>query len=46
VDFAKQHQSVFNSILRENMPGANLFTLERLSLVVSVLSKVYYSLLI
>ncbi|CAL4889322.1 unnamed protein product [Urochloa decumbens] len=41
VDFAKQHQSVFNSILRENMSGANLFTLERLSLVVSILSKVW-----
>ncbi|RLN07047.1 hypothetical protein C2845_PM11G20510 [Panicum miliaceum] len=41
VDFAKQHQSVFNSILRENVSGANLFTLERLSLVVSILSKVW-----
>ncbi|GJN19280.1 hypothetical protein PR202_gb06537 [Eleusine coracana subsp. coracana] len=42
VDFAKQHQSVFNSILRENMSGANLFTLERLNMVVSILSKVSY----
>ncbi|KAG2649317.1 nuclear pore complex protein NUP205-like isoform X3 [Panicum virgatum] len=41
VDFAKQHQSVFSSILRENVSGANLFTLERLSLVVSILSKVW-----
>lgn len=41
VDFAKRHQSVFNSILRENISGANLFTLERLSLVVSILSKVW-----
>nr|CAB3449258.1 unnamed protein product [Digitaria exilis] len=41
VDFAKQHQSVFNSILRESIPGANLITLERLSLVVSILSKVW-----
>ncbi|PAN04610.1 hypothetical protein PAHAL_1G079100 [Panicum hallii] len=41
VDFSKQHQSVFNSILRENVSGANLFTLERLSLVVSILSKVW-----
>nr|CAB3446029.1 unnamed protein product [Digitaria exilis] len=41
VDFAKQHQSVFNSILRESMPGANLIALERLSLVVSILSKVW-----
>ncbi|PUZ74590.1 hypothetical protein GQ55_1G077200 [Panicum hallii var. hallii] len=41
VDFSKQHQSVFNSILRENVSGANLFALERLSLVVSILSKVW-----
>ncbi|KAK3156306.1 hypothetical protein QOZ80_2AG0105440 [Eleusine coracana subsp. coracana] len=41
VDFAKQHQSVFNGILRENMSGANLFTLERLNMVVSILSKVW-----
>jgi len=41
VDFAKRHQSVFNSILRENISGANLFTLEWLSLVVSILSKVW-----
>jgi hypothetical protein len=41
VDFAKQHQSVFSGILRENMLGANLFTLERLNMVVSILSKVW-----
>ncbi|CAD6247641.1 unnamed protein product [Miscanthus lutarioriparius] len=41
VDFAKQHQSVFNSILRENMTGANLLTLEQLSMAVSILSKVW-----
>ncbi|TVU02504.1 hypothetical protein EJB05_51989 [Eragrostis curvula] len=41
MDFAKQHQSVFNSILRENVSGANLFTLERLNMVVSILSKVW-----
>ncbi|KAL6604475.1 hypothetical protein ACP70R_042902 [Stipagrostis hirtigluma subsp. patula] len=41
VDFAKQHQSVFNSILRENLSGANLFTLERLNMVVYILSKVW-----
>ncbi|KAL6888297.1 hypothetical protein ACP4OV_009323 [Aristida adscensionis] len=41
VDFAKQHQSVFNTILRENISGANLFTLERLSMVVYILSKVW-----
>lgn len=41
VDFVKQHQSVFNSILRENMTGANLLTLEQLSMAVSILSKVW-----
>ncbi|AQK69479.1 Nuclear pore complex protein NUP205 [Zea mays] len=41
VDFAKQHQSVFNSILRENMTGTNLLTLEQLSMAVSILSKVW-----
>ncbi|KAG0532241.1 hypothetical protein BDA96_04G092100 [Sorghum bicolor] len=41
VDFTKQHQSVFNSILRENMTGANLLTLEQLNMAVSILSKVW-----
>ncbi|KAM0920997.1 hypothetical protein ACQ4PT_007209 [Festuca glaucescens] len=41
VDFAKQNQSIFNSILRENISGANAFTLERLNMVVSILSKVW-----
>ncbi|KAG8058444.1 hypothetical protein GUJ93_ZPchr0002g26266 [Zizania palustris] len=41
VDFAKQHQFIFNSILRENISGANMFTLERLNMVVSILSKVW-----
>jgi nuclear pore complex protein Nup205 len=46
VDFAKQNQPIFNSILRENISGANAFTLERLNMVVSILSKVCYLLLI
>ena len=41
VDFAKQHQSIFNSILRENISGANAFSLERLNMVVSILSKIW-----
>uniref|UniRef100_J3LAP2 Nuclear pore complex protein NUP205 n=1 Tax=Oryza brachyantha TaxID=4533 RepID=J3LAP2_ORYBR len=41
VDFAKQHQSVFNSILRESISGANILTLERLNIVVSILGKVW-----
>ncbi|WVZ77434.1 hypothetical protein U9M48_025299 [Paspalum notatum var. saurae] len=41
VDFAKQHRSLFSTILRENISGANLFTLEQLSMVVSILSKVW-----
>uniref|UniRef100_A0A0E0JX12 Nuclear pore complex protein NUP205 n=1 Tax=Oryza punctata TaxID=4537 RepID=A0A0E0JX12_ORYPU len=39
VDFAKQHQPVFNNILRESISGANIFTLERLNMVVSILGK-------
>ncbi|XP_037446873.1 nuclear pore complex protein NUP205-like [Triticum dicoccoides] len=41
VDFAKQHQSIFDSILRENISGANAFSLERLNMVVSILSKIW-----
>jgi nuclear pore complex protein Nup205 len=46
VDFAKQHQPVFNIILRESISGANIFNLERLNMVVSILGKVCYLLLI
>uniref|UniRef100_A0A0D9VDH3 Nuclear pore complex protein NUP205 n=1 Tax=Leersia perrieri TaxID=77586 RepID=A0A0D9VDH3_9ORYZ len=42
VDFAKQHQSVFSSILRENISGANISILERLNMVISILGKVLY----
>jgi nuclear pore complex protein Nup205 len=41
VDFAKQHQPVFNIILRESISGANIFNLERLNMVVSILGKVW-----
>lgn len=44
IDFVKSHQSTFYQILKEDVSGANELALERVTLVVSVLSKVLFSL--
>ncbi|XP_072964597.1 nuclear pore complex protein NUP205 [Typha angustifolia] len=41
VNYVKVHQSLFDQILREDISRADEFTLERVNLVVSILSKVW-----
>lgn len=43
LDFVKGYQSIFDQILREDVLVAEELTLERINLVVSILSKVSWS---